>query len=209
MPMTSPGTRIFAASGLALLAACTTNNQRGDIVITKVVRPTLVESACIVAPTTDELAFGGIDPNVATSYVMGVVVENRLPFAVQGTNRLNTNDFQVEQARVSYEVLAGGALALEEKVTPANGLVKAGQSKAAGTVLMPDDIVTLLRGGSRTVRLKMRLEGRFLDGSSAKTSQYEYAIKACAGCGPAAPVCGVGETAVTCAPGQDSDVGCK
>jgi hypothetical protein len=214
--------RLLPLAAMALAAvACTTDNERSDLVITKAVRPTIVSSSggsasCEVNTGTSEATFGGLDPTLATSYTMGLVMENRLSTnANPVVGRLNTNDFQAEQTRVDYEfpdpAFQGS---VGEHVTPANGLVPTGSSAAIGTVLIPADVIATLKnstsgGNVGTLRIKARVEGKLLDGSSVKTSQFEYTIRVCTGCGPALPTCTAPAKAFICAPGQDSDAVCQ
>src|SRR5437867_155654 len=92
------------AVGLAAaLCACSTKDECFDIVVFKMVRPTLVSAigaiVCELSFGTSELAFGSVDPAVAPTYLLGAVTENRLASNANfGQGRLNTNDFQVEQA---------------------------------------------------------------------------------------------------------------
>ena len=209
----------LAAALAAALCGCTTKDERGDLVVTKMVRPTITSGvgiACELNVTTSELAFGSVDPAVAPTYLLGAVVENRLVSNANSTQgRLNTNDFQVEQARVRYEFPdASFNPSIGEQTTPANGLIKVSGSGAVGVNVFPPGVITILRGALGasvgTVRAKLRLEGKLLDGSSIKTSEYEYTVRVCNGCGTPAPRCvAPTPTPVSCAPGQDSDVACQ
>jgi hypothetical protein len=198
---------------------CTTNGLRGDLFISKAVRPTLAGgatgSSCELNAGTAESAFGSVDPNVAPVYLIGLVVNNNL--ANNGNaaaGRLNTNNFQVEQARINYDFPDPAFHpSIGEHVVPANGYVQSGQTQAVGVQAFPSDVIGALKGalagGSGTVRIHTHLEGRLADGSSIKTAEYEYAVKICAGCGTPAPVCASPKNPVSCAPGQDADVACQ
>ncbi len=210
---------VLCAFGL-LAAACTTSSERSDLVATKVVEPTAVNGGtsgtvtCELNASTAELVFGSVDPAVAPSYLLGLVVENRLlSNANIAGGRLNSNDFQVEQIRASYEFPdpAFQPAGLGEHVVPANGLIKVGASGVVGAQLFPPDVIGLLKGaGSGTIRIKVRAEGRFVDGSAAKSSQYEYVVRSCSGCGSPLPAsCVAPAKPFTCAPGQDAATGCQ
>ncbi len=213
---------LFApAVALALCAACTTSSERGDIVAIKIVEPTAstgTTTGCVLDTGTPELTFGSFDPSLATSYTMGLVVENRLASnANTASGRLNTNDFQVEQARISYELPDNPktiVATIGEHVVPANALIPASTTGVAGVVLAPADVIALLKGQQGDIRFKVRLEGRLLDGSGVNSSQYEYVARVCspygsAGCGGSAPACTAPATLHTCAAGQDSAVFCQ
>jgi hypothetical protein len=211
---------LIVATLATLSASCGTKDERGDLVVTKLVRQTASSStaggaACIFDPGTLESVFGTVDPTVAPTYLMGAVVENRLiANGNPGQGRVNTNDFQVTQARIRYEFPDPAFQAsVAEHVTPANGLVKTGAALPIGVVIFPPDVITQLKGlvsGSTvgTVRAKVTLDGKLLDGSSTNTNEYTYSIRICSGC-ITARCSDPTKTPVFCAPGQDSDVICQ
>ena len=221
--MPTPSSKIPLTTLFCLLAAaaCTTSTDRPDLVAIKVVKPTLLTGStgggvsCEINAGTPELSFGSFDPGVAL-YFLGVVVENRLPNnGSTAVGRLNTNDFQVEQARISYDFPDPAYRpSIAEHIVPANGLIKTGTTGVVGVQLAPADVDTALKaalsgGQLGTVRFKVRLEGKLADSSSFKTSLSEYTAQVCTGCGTPRPVCTAPKQAVACAAGQDSDVGCQ
>jgi hypothetical protein len=206
---------ISAAALLAVLG-CSTNGERSDIIVTALVRPTISSgatggAACVLSASTLEDIFGTVDPAVAATYTMGLVVANELPNNANAViGRLNSNDFQIEQVRIGYSSPDGSIKAsLAEQVVPANGLVLTGTSNAVGTVVFPPAIITALKGSSGTIRVSVRAEGHLLDGAAAKSSTYEYAIQVCAGCGATTPACTAPKVAFVCALGQNSDTTCQ
>ena len=123
----------------ALAAGCTVrNDERSFLVGTKIIaatkNPDATATNCLYNPATAETVFGAFDP--AFGYVHAVVVENRLPANGTGPGRINTNDFQVEGATVTTDVLLGPAQSIGAQTVPANGLIKAGVLGAPVSVVL-------------------------------------------------------------------------
>jgi len=173
----------------ALAAGCTVHNgQDSFLVATKVIAATAPTGAtavnCVYDPTTAEAVFGGFDPNFG--YVHAVVVENRLADnAGIAPGRFNTNDFQVEGATITTDVLVGPAQSIGVQTVPANGLIQVGTSAAVAVVLAQPGAIA---PGS-TVRFNIQVFGVLLDGSKVKTNRYEYAADAFPSFTQTAPTC--------------------
>src|SRR5438128_858694 len=115
----------FLMLAVAALAAtaCRTNDERADFVITKLVTATFggTGAGCQLKPDTAENAFGSVDPSVASIYVLGAVVENRLTDNKNPlSGRLNSNDVQFTDARVRYESPDGSVGGVAEHKVPVN-----------------------------------------------------------------------------------------
>lgn len=207
-----------AALALVLAAAvpaCTTEDGRGDVVITKLVPPDLLEGGCILDPNREENAGVIVDLDrlpAGGTFRRGAVVENRLVANRTASGRLNTNDFEAQTARVKISfpdpAFAGGAI---ERRIPVHGLVQASGSRAVSVEAIPAGVMDTLRGmalpasGVGTIRIATRLEGNLLDGSTIQSSQYEYVLAVCKSCLPPAPTsCPPGQTlTATCTPGTN------
>ena|SRR5207248_7207267 len=182
----------------ALAAGCTVHNdERSFLVGTKIVAATKNKDAtvggCAYDAATAEAVFGAFDP--AFGYVHAVVVENRMASNATGPGRLNTNDFQVEGATVTTDVLIGPAQSIAAQTVPANGLIKVGGTAAPVAVVLAQP-GTITPGS--TVRFNVQVFGHLLDGSSVKSNRYEYAAEAVAGFAIPPPTCTAPQTAIVC-----------
>src|SRR5947207_15168416 len=191
----------------ALAAGCSVHgDERSFMVGTKVVPATPSTAAnatgCVYDATTPENVFGAFDP--AFGYVHAVVVENRMvDNASLGPGRIGTNDFQVEGATITTDVLIGPAQSIATQTVPANGLVKIATSSPIAVVLAQPGAIA---AGS-TVRFNIQVFRHLLDGSAVKTNRYEYAANAIAGFTPATPTCATRPTLTACeAKHQDATV---
>jgi hypothetical protein len=153
-----------------------------------------------------ENTFGIFDP--AAGYVHGLVLENRLTDNSKlAPGRINTNDFQVEYANVSYEVVSGPAQTLPDQTVPANALILTNSKGITAIQMVPPAFVAT----GTTLRMHIQLHGRLLDGRGVKSSSYEYVAFAQAGYKVAAPTCTAPAVAVYCENGgfQDTSATCK
>src|SRR5438105_8872810 len=195
----------------ALAAGCTVrNDERSFLVGTKIIaatkNPDATATNCLYNPATAETVFGAFDP--AFGYVHAVVVENRLPANGAGPGRINTNDFQVEGATVTTDVLLGPAQSIGAQTVPANGLIKAGVLGAPVAIVLAQP--GAIAPGS-TVRFNVQVFGHLLDGSSVKSNRYEYVADAVAGFISPAPTCTATQVLAACEGGghQDTTVFCS
>ncbi len=172
----------------ALLAAsCSTKNENAFLVITKLVAPTAVTSGttttCTFSPASDETVFATVNasapPTSTKGFRLAAVVENRLtPNTNTTLGRLNSYDFVAEQVVVSYEAAGSAAVSIKPQIIPAGGVVKAGGSSAIGIDFFTPG-TTGVPGPGTTLRLVFHLEGKLLDGSTVKSSEYEYLVTTC------------------------------
>jgi hypothetical protein len=183
----------------ALTSGCVVHNDErsflvGTRIVAAVANPDATIGGCAYDPDTAESVFGAFDP--AFGYVHAVVVENRLPDnSGLGPGRINTNDFQVEGATVTTEVLIGPAQSIGTQTVPANGFIPIAGSLPVAVVLAQPGAIA---AGS-TVRFNIQVFGHFLDGSSAKSNRYEYAASAVPGFVQAgAPTCVAPQAATGC-----------
>ena len=189
------------ALAAALVAGCSVHNEeRSFLVGTKIIRATAGATPadpCVYNPGTNETVFGAFDP--AFGYVHAVVVENRMSDnSGLGPGRINTNDFQVEGATITTDVLIGPPQSIGAQTVPANGLIAVGGGggrAVAVTLAQPGAIAA----GS-VVRFNVQVFGVLLDGSKVKTNRYEYAADAVPGFTkpPPAPACTSTQTAIVC-----------
>ena len=146
---------ITIAIAAALIAGCTVrSDERGFLVATKLIEATAPagSTACVYDAATNENVFGFFDP--AVGYDHALVVENRLPSnAATGPGRLNTNDFQVEGATITTEVLVGPVQSVATQTVPANGRIPVGQAAAVGIALaQPGAILGASSAGPSSTR---------------------------------------------------------
>jgi hypothetical protein len=159
----------------ALLAGCSTHGEDSFLVGTSLIQATdNGNGGCIYDATkTKENVFGLFDP--AVGYQHALIVENRLQDnANVDLGRFNTNEFQVQGATIKTDVLAGPAQNIPEQSVPANGLIQIGQSVPVAIQLAQPGAI---QPGSE-VRFHIQVFGRLLDGSTVKTSTYEYSAAA-------------------------------
>ena len=193
----------------ALATGCVVHNdERSFIVGTKLIPETASKTTpttCVYDAASLENAFGNFDP--AAGYVHAVVVENRLPDnSALGPGRIATNDFQVEGATITTEVLVGPPQSIPTQTVPANGLIKINSALPIAVILAQPGAIA---DGS-TVRFNIQVFGHLLDGSSVKSNRYEYVALARTGtrAGPI-PTCATGLTPVACeGANQDTSVLC-
>jgi hypothetical protein len=194
----------------ALAAGCAVRNDEGSFMVgTKIIAATAptaaASTACVYTPDTAEAVFGAFDPTFG--YVHAVVVENRMAAnAAAGPGRVNTNDFQVEGATITTDVLVGHAQSIGAQTVPANGLIKVGSSAPVSVTLAQPGAI---EAGS-TVRFNVQVFGTLLDGSKVRTNRYEYAAEAVAGFVPPAPTCTAPAVPFACEGAhQDTTVICR
>ena len=178
-------------NGIALLGllagACTTNGQRSDLVILKVVEATADATAgtCTFDSSTEELAFSSLNPTSNIGEV-AAVVDNRLrdPTELNSVLRTNTAYFQPHQFVATYEVLprtpgAAPPYAINPQIVAAGGVVV--QTGGTGTVAAPLFLPGVLPAtGPATgdfIRVTFHVEGRLGDGSKVSTNAREYLFK--------------------------------
>jgi hypothetical protein len=181
---------------LGLLAgACTTNNQRSDLVIIRVVEAKDDGSgACLFDSAAAELTFSTLNPTTNVGEI-AAVVENRLtdPSSSNALLRTNSAQFQPHQVVVSYEVLprtAGAAppYAIPRQVVAAGGVVV--QTGGFGTVGAPLFLPGVLPAGAATgdfIRTTFHVEGGLADGSTVQTNDREYLFRVCTTCATTNP----------------------
>jgi hypothetical protein len=181
-------TRIALLCAVAL-AGCTTQNQFSYLVITKVVEGTFTPatpttpSFCTVDPAAKAIDYLHVNP-AESNGTAAPVIENRLVSnANTGTGRLNTNDFIAHQAVIDYEVI--GQAPMSRQLVAVDGLVPAGGSAAINVPFFPPGSNAPRINGA--VRVSFHLEGKTLDGATAKTNQHEYIFVLCTAAGCTSP----------------------
>jgi hypothetical protein len=189
---TSIGLRLAALAVGLLGASCMTKGQTSSLVITAVVGETYTApvapatvgtcSCPTASGTVSELDFL---PAGSTGLAPCLQVENRMPNNANGSIRLNTNDFQIEELHLTYENVGGppAALPAGEIVVPSNGVVPAGAKVTVPAVLVPASVGAILPARS-AVRVHAYFRGRLLDHSLVKSSEYEYIVIGCGGSCP-------------------------
>ena len=216
--MTTTSNKMKTAVVIALaaaLSACSTKDERSDIVITEVIKATVVGgTGCGFDAQTAETFNQVQDITVTDFYNRGLVVDNRLTSnANAATGRLNTNDFEVQSARVKITfpdpAFQGTAI---ERTVPTAGLAKVAASTALGVQLFTPEITSLLRaiplaaGKLGTIRVAVRLDGNLLDGSGVQSTEREYVLSICQGCiGTPGACTGTGARQPSCNPGSNDD----
>jgi hypothetical protein len=174
---------------LGLLAACSTNNQRSDLVISKVVEASDQGSGCVFDATATELTFSVINPTTNVGEV-AAVVDNNLsdPTTINPLLRRNTAQFQPHQVVVNYEVLprTAGATppyAIPRQIVAAGGVVvpQGGQGTIGAPLFLPGVLPAAAATGD-FIRTTFHIEGTLADGSTVQTNDREYLFRICTTC---------------------------
>ena len=181
-------------NGIALLgllaSACSTNNQRSDLVITKVVEAVDDGSgACSFDDSANELTFSNLNPTTNQG-IVAAVVENRLTdtSTLNPLLRTNTAQFLPHQVVVNYEVLprtagAPSPYSIPRQIVAAGGVVVPTNGK--GTVAAPLFLPGIVPAGAATgdfIRTVFHVEGKLSDGSTVQTNDREYLFRICTTC---------------------------
>jgi hypothetical protein len=175
---------ILTAAALASLGSCTTTGGDSFVVITRVVQATgaaIVAGSpvqpCTVDSSAPEVLAPAFDPAIGLDIFFAV--ENRAPTVVT-TPRLESNDFLVDQAILSYEVVGGGGTAPADSSAAAQGFVLAGNKSAAFVV---QAVAAGKVTAGQTLRVHIYLQGKLLDGTTVRTNNYEFIAAAVTGAG--------------------------
>ena len=161
----------------ALLGSCgSTHGGNTFVVATKVIQPsgtidatTKLVTNCIVSADSPEVLFPTF--NGTDSLALGIALENRLQAIA--TTRPESNDFVAEVVVVNYESTDGNSIAVPEQRLPVQGFVAAGNKGAVYGTLIPAVLGSgALKG--KTVRVHLYVVGRLNDGSTVKSSDYEF-----------------------------------
>ena len=182
------------AIAAALVAGCTVkDDQRSSLVGFRIIQAKgTIATGCLYDPTTAETTFGTFVG--AAGYTHALLVTNRLADnAALGPGRLNTNDFQVEGATITTDVVVGPAQSIATQTVPANGFILAGATlPVAIQIAQPGAIAP----GSDVV-FHIQVFGKLADGSRVRTNVYEYAAHAVASFAPVSP-CGAAVVPIFC-----------
>jgi hypothetical protein len=210
--------KILSLAPLTALILCgceVPNKNAGLVVATKVIQATVGTSGssgstCTYSTDTVELTFGIFNP-LAGGYTHGLVIENRLPDnSALGPGRLNTNDFQVEYAVISYGQIDGPAVVLPPQTVPGNALIPIGSKGVTQLDLIPTAIAQAIGGNTMKVRIYAQVYGILLDGSRVHTNAYEYVVQADPSFVLAQPTCTAPQAPFACeGVNQDTGTGCK
>jgi hypothetical protein len=163
------------AIAAALVAGCTVkDDQRSLLVGFRIIRATAGgTNGCEYNPGTEETTFGTFV--AGAGYTHALLVNNRLPDnAALGPGRLNTNDFQVEGATITTDVVVGPAQSIATQTVPANGFIPAGGTLPIGIQIAQPGAIA---AGSDVV-FHIQVFGKLADGSRVRTNTYEYAAHA-------------------------------
>ena len=185
---------IPALSAALLVSSCTTHGGNTFVVAARVIAAvgtqdpiTKAITACKYDPGSKETVFPPFD--TASALALGVVLNNRLPSTSTPT-RPESNDFTAEKFVINYESTGTGTVSIAEQTLPAQGSVPAGATGVAVGVVMPVTVATTL-AGQPSVRVHLYVIGRLLDGTTVKSSDYEFIAvpSATALCTAGASVC--------------------
>lgn len=170
-------------------ASCAAKNQHGDIIMGDVLVPTYTPPAGTVpavctCPTPS--ASGGGETVFLAAGAAGlepcITVFNHLPNNANGTSRLNTNDFMIQEIHLTYQQVAGTAFSLPagEVVLPASGLIPSNAIASVPAVLVPAAIGATFPAGAG-VRVRAYFRGKLEDNSMVNSSEYDYTVIGCGG----------------------------
>jgi hypothetical protein len=185
----------------------------GMLVATKVIQALPASaggSGCTYEFETRELTFGVFNP-LGGGYTHGLVVENRLQDNKDlAPGRVNTNDFQIEGADVSYAQIDGPALILPPQTVSGNALVPAGGKGITQLELITPAIAQAIGANTLKVRLLIQIFGVLLDGTRVRSNTYEYVVQADPTFVLGAPTCTAPAVAIACeGVNQDTGTGCQ
>ncbi|MFL5312566.1 MAG: hypothetical protein ACJ79H_19195 [Myxococcales bacterium] len=207
---------LLSTGPLAALLVCGCQvkyKDAGMLVATKVIQAKAASSGstgCTYELETRELTFGIFNP-MGGGYTHGLVIENRLADNADLTpGRLNTNDFQVEGADISYEQVDGPAVVMPAQTVSGNALIPASGKGITQLELVTPVIAQAIGGNTMKVRLLVQVFGLLLDGTRVRASTYEYVVQADPAFVLPAPACTAPAVAVACeGVNQDTGTGCQ
>ncbi len=203
---------ILPAAALLLSACQVIYKNNAMLVATKVIQataPTGTGTTCTFQPETSERTLGIFNP-MGGGYSHGLVIENRLSSNADRPGRVNTNEFQIEGAEITYAQINGPAVILPPQTVASNGLVVTGSKGVTHLELIPPAVATLIGGNTMKIRLLIQVFGYLLDGTRVRTNTYEYVVQADPAFTLAAPSCTAPQVAFACeGANQDSAVGCR
>jgi hypothetical protein len=203
---------IASLAGLLLCGCEVRYKDSGMLVATKVIQATQISAGqfgCAYKTETEELTFGTFNP-LGGGYTHGLVIENRLPDnSSLAPGRVNTNDFQVEGAEITYAQIDGPAVLLPPQTVPGNALVQTGGKSVTQLDLVTPAIATAIGGNTLKVRVLVQVFGLLLDGTRVRTNTYEYVIQADPTFVLGAPTCTAPQGPIACeGVNQDTGTGC-
>jgi len=183
-------------NGIALLGllagACSTNGQRSDLVITKVVEAAAdtTTSSCTFDPSAEELTFSTLNPASNLGEVAAVVQNNLSdPSQINPLLRTNSAQFQPHQFVARYEVLprtpgAAAPYAIAPQIVAAGGVIvqTGGQGTIAAPLFLPGVLPATGPATGDFIRVTFKVEGTLGDGSKVSTTEREYLFRICDTC---------------------------
>jgi hypothetical protein len=183
----------LVAFAVLVQTACGTKGENSALVVTKVLPPAASGPdggtvQCTVDPSGKELSFLPLGQDSFGS--IALVVDNRLQNQTNQNPILRTDSsaFLPHSVMVTYEVLGAGTLgsAILNTIPSSGVVVSAGATGPVFAMLFPNgfgSVVGSVAPGT-FIRATMHIEGKLLDGSSAKSSEREYLFEYCgaAGC---------------------------
>jgi len=190
---------------LAVLAAACTRPE-ATVSFTQVCLPPEAGS-CLFPSACDAQYIGTYTLDLDQSSRLWLVIElrNQHPNNTDLTvGQVNTGDAFIEEIEVSYDspvAIAGISYRVQSNV-PANG--------SSVTSVFPFDGIaaaTIPLGASVPVVAKVKAKGKFGDGGSFETAEFDIPVRLCRGCVPALPACAAtAPTRITCPPNSAGQV---
>ncbi len=150
-----------------------------------------------------------VDLAVVGELIQQIQINNQLPNnADKTTNRVNTNDAQIEEFRFTYSTAGASIPAATVKQSV---LVPAAGSQSPFVVVMPASILAVLSGLSlpTEVLVNVSAAGHLKDGSSFVVGPYPIPVTVCSVCTPTLVCTTAGQVPTCCPqPGQVANCAC-
>jgi hypothetical protein len=168
---------------LGLLAAACNTGLRSDLQVIKVIEAAAPAGGgtCTFDATANEKTSSIINPATNVGQVAAVVQNNLLDTSTLNPGlRTNTAQFQPHQLVITYEVFPRPGTTAAPYTIPLQIVAVSGvtvQTGEQGTIGGPFFLPGVLPAGAATgdvIRTTFHIEGKLLDGSTAKTGEREY-----------------------------------
>jgi len=197
----------FGLATVLFVAACVPNNQ--SIQLLYPVLPAAAEGSC--SADGSEAALSTVEFDVDAKNGIGrfaLAIQNNMTDNADETSlRLNSMDFLLEQAVITYEAAEpalSAAVAGVTSVQPLGQTIGASSTSAVFVDVLPQNVALSLAGvwsgqqERQLIRANVRIDGKTLDGHALSSNTLPVIVSVCGGC----LLCGAGvEPAWNCASG--------
>ena len=175
---------VLLASSLLTGVGCVPDNQSIHI-LNAMQQPN--KDCIITIDETVQKSGGSVDVGLTNTYIGALLITSDLETTnTQGGGTViqskTRNDFHISEVNLAYDT--GGKIALKPRTLPIAGLVKAGGTLGLGLeFLTPDNAVLLadsgqipLEGQGLLITVKIKLTGKFVNGSKLTTPEFFFPL---------------------------------